>query len=67
MAGYSNFKLNKRSNAERPNLPVTKIGNQSTNIRIEKISSSAKYQMDEKLQKLPIFRAKFWFSKLNKF
>ena len=32
-----------------------------------KISSSAEYRIDEQLQNLPIFRAKFWFPKLKKF
>ena len=40
---------------------------QRTNIGIRKISSIAEYRIDEQLQNLPIFRAKFWSSKLNKF
>ena len=33
-------------------------------MRIDKISSSAEYQMKEQLKKLKIFRAKFWISSL---
>ena len=36
------------------------------NMRIAKIASSAEYWMDEQLQNLSIFGAKFWFSKLEK-
>ena len=37
-----------------------------TNMRISQISSSTEYAMDEQLQNLPIFRAKFWFFKWKK-
>ena len=36
-------------------------------MRIGKIASIAEYHMDEQFQNFPIFGAKFWFSKLNKF
>ena len=36
-------------------------------MRIGKISSSAEYRKKELFQDLPIFGAKFWFSKLKKF
>ena len=35
-------------------------------MRIGKIAISAEYQMNEQFQNLPIFGAKFWFSKLKK-
>ena len=35
-------------------------------MRIKEITSSAEYRMVKQFQKLPIFVAKFWFSKLKK-
>ena len=35
-------------------------------MRIDEIASSAKYQLDEQFQNLPICVAKFWFSELKK-
>ena len=74
MAGVSKLRIHERSNVERQNLLVlvTKIGNnnrkksrkidlyQTANIRISKIATRT-------ILKLPIFRTKFWFSKLKKF
>ena len=39
----------------------------SKGIRISKIASGAEYQMDEKFQNLPIFKAKFRLSESEKF
>ena len=36
-------------------------------MRIDKITSSAEYRMDEQFQNSPICGAKFWFSKFEKF
>ena len=36
-------------------------------MRMGKISNSAEYRMNEQLQNLPIFRANFWFYKLEEF
>ena len=38
---------------------------QRANVRVGEIASSAEYRMDEKFQNMPIFQAKFWFSKLK--
>ena len=35
-------------------------------MRIGEITNTAKYQMDEQNQNLPIFEMKLWFSKLKK-
>ena len=60
------FKINERSNVERPNLRVTTMKNknleneeiylhQRANMRTGKIASGTKYRMDEQFKNLLIF------------
>ena len=70
---FKNFRFNKLSYISSVRIIRTNIKiriqkidlYQRTNMRINKISSGAEYSIDEKLQNLSIFRAKFWFFKLK--
>ena len=68
MANISNFKIKERSNVERPNLRLTTLENenweekrveihlyQRTNMRIDRIATSAEYRMDKQFQNFLIF------------
>ena len=75
MANVSNLRINQRSNVERPNLRVTKIGNKNLEDWFVSKGENKNWQNCEqcgisngrRTSKLLIFGVKFWFAKLKTF
>ena len=68
MTEVSNLEINKRSNGERPNLGVSKIGNENWFISKGKyensqISSGSEYRMDGQFQNWQFLDPNFGFPK----